>query len=61
MKRIIQSMFSDKEWDADGCKITGFCIALCGCVLCFLHNDLGVQLVWAGGAMVAGKAIRENT
>lgn len=58
---IIKSMFSDREWDADGCKIAGFIIAIWGCVLCSLHNEMGLQLVWAGGGMMGVKAWRENT
>lgn len=59
--KIIQSMFSDKEWDADGCKIAGFIIAIWGCVLCSISNEMGVQLALIGGGMIAGKSLRENT
>lgn len=61
MKKVIQSMFSDKEWDADGCKVAGFIALIWGCVLMTIHNDLGRELVLVGGGMIAGKAIRENT
>jgi len=54
-------MFSDKEWDADGCKIAGFIALIWGCVLLTMHNELGQNLVLVGGGMIAGKAIRENT
>lgn len=60
MKNVIKAMFTDKSWDADGCKITGFIVVVFGCVLCALKNEMGMQLVWCGGAMIAGKAIREN-
>lgn len=59
--KIIKSMFSDREWDADGCKIAGFIALIWGCVLCTLHNEYGVQLALFGGGMMGAKALRENT
>lgn len=59
--KILHSMFSDKEWDADITKIGGFLLAVCGVIGFFCAvADWSIMLLIGTGAMISGKFSREG-
>ena len=59
--KVLHSMFSDKDWDADITKITGFLLAVCGVVGFFLAiPEWSIMLLIGTTAMATGKFSKEG-
>lgn len=61
MKKLIKSIFSDREWDADATKIFGFLIVLAGLVGFFLgKSDFQWVVGFGAGLIATGKFSKEG-
>lgn len=59
--KILHSMFSDKDWDADITKIGGFILAVCGVVGFFLAiPEWSIMVLIGATAMSTGKFSKEG-
>ena len=59
--KILHSMFSDKDWDADVTKIGGFLLAVCGVIGFFCSiPEWSIMLIIGTGAMLTGKFSKEG-
>ena len=56
MKKFLQSIFTDKEWDADMAKIAGFALAACGVVGFFMAIDGWQWMLSFGAGLIGWKA-----
>jgi len=55
------SLFGDKAYDPDLCKVGGMITVITGLVLAAFHNEYGVPLALGGLGAIAAKNVRENT
>lgn len=59
--KVLHSMFSDKDWDADITKIAGFLLAVCGVVGFFVAiPEWSIMLLIGTTAMATGKFSKEG-
>ncbi len=54
------SLLTDKDWDADGCKIVGIGLIIYGCVLMHQQHPDGFKVVCAGAGILTGRAIGDR-
>lgn len=61
MKKFIQAIFTDREWDADATKIFGFLIVIAGLVGFFLgKTDFQWVIGFGAGLVATGKFSKEG-
>lgn len=61
MKKFLESLFTDREWDADATKIIGFAIVIAGLVGFFLGKSNFEWVVGFGAGLIAtGKFSKEG-
>lgn len=53
MSNFLKSLFTDKDWDGDLCKVFGFCVSICGIVGFFLALPEWSIMLGIGGTMIA--------
>lgn len=61
MIKFLESLFTDREWDADATKIIGFAIVIAGLVGFFLGKSNFEWVVGFGAGLIAtGKFSKEG-
>ena len=61
MIKVIKSIFTDREWDADATKVVGFCVVIAGMVGFFMGKENFQWVIAFGSGLIAtGKFSKEG-